>query len=84
MSEELEEELKVMLVDRLFLDISPEEIESEVPLMETYGVDSVSLLEMLVGIEEKYGLSLEDGDFEISRFETVAAMAEYVRSKMKT
>ena len=47
----------------------------------SYGVDSVSLLELVVGIEEEFGVSVEDDDFDVQHFDTVAALASFVREK---
>lgn len=75
MSEDLKTSLKKLLVERLFLGIAPSDIE-DAKALENYGIDSVSLLELVVGIEEKYGVSMEDGDFNIANFTTVNAIAD--------
>ena len=47
--ETLEDQLKALIVERLFLDIDPSEIETETELSE-YGVDSFLLLELVVAM----------------------------------
>lgn len=81
MSESVEDRLKHMIVDRLFMRIAPEEIENDKSLIDTYGVDSVSLLELVVGIEEEFGIAVDDEDFSVEHFETVSRLAAFVRSK---
>jgi acyl carrier protein len=81
MAERLEDRIRKMLVERLFMKISPGEIEENASLIEQYGVDSVSLLELVVGIEEEFGVAVADEDFSVEHFETVAALAEFVRAK---
>jgi acyl carrier protein len=71
-----------MIAARLFLKVPPEKIEDEKSLMDHYGVDSVSLLELVVGIEEEFGIVIPDEEFSIKHFETVAALAAFVRGKM--
>ena len=78
---ELKIRLKKMIVERLFLPISPGEIRDDAPLMETYGIDSVALFELVVGLEDEFGLSLEDADFQVSAFQSVDAMAAFVSQK---
>ncbi len=82
MSERIEDRLKRMIVDRLFLKLAPEDIEEDKSLIETYGVDSVSLLELVVGIEEEFGVVIGDKEFKVDNFKTVAALAAFVRSKL--
>ena len=84
MAKNIEQELKEMLVERLFLKITPEEIDSEKNLMSEYGIDSVSILEMVVGIEELYDVRLEPGEFKLEYFETIKNMAEFVGSKIES
>jgi len=78
----IEDKLRTMIVDRLFLPVKPEEIPVDVSLMDAYGVDSVSLLELVVGLEEAFGIRLEDGDFNVQHFVTVAALRDFVRARL--
>jgi len=84
MAERIEDRLKQMIVDRLFLKLAPEEIQEDKSLIETYGVDSVSLLELVVGIEEEFGVVIGDREFKVANFETVATLAGFVRSKLES
>ena len=79
---DIEATLKNLIVDRLFLKIKPEEIRSDVPLMDSYGVDSVSLLELVVGMEDCFGIRIEDGEFNAQDFSTVAALREFVKARL--
>ena len=79
--ESIEQAIKDMLVERLFLQVTPEEIPDEANLMEALEIDSVSILEIVVGLEEVYGISFEDEEFDISIFESVKSIADYVREK---
>ena len=78
----IEARLKAMIVERLFLKVKPEEIPVDVSLMDAYGVDSVSLLELVVGLEEAFGVQIEDGDFNVRNFATVAALRDFVRARL--
>ncbi len=45
-------------------------------------VDSTGVLELVLFIEESYGLSVADADLTPENFDSVANLAAYVRSKM--
>ena len=81
MTDEVEKAIKDLIVERCFLNIAPEEIGDEDELMEAVGLDSVQILEVVVGLEEKFGVTFEDADFDLDNFRNVAAIARYVRSK---
>lgn len=83
MSGELKAEIKQMIVDRLFLDrkgIKPGDIADGADLMEAFGIDSVELFEIVVGVEEDYGVALEEDEFSIERYQTVDRIAELIES----
>ncbi len=76
--QEIETRLKTMIVERLFLKVPPAELGSEDSLIGDHGVDSVCLLELVVGLEDEFGIRLEDGDFDVRNFESVAALRDFV------
>ena len=79
--ESIERTIKEMIVERLFLDVSPDDIGDEDPLMEAYDIDSVRLFEIVIGIEEVFGVVIEEADFDVEVFKSVKSIAEYVQSK---
>ena len=79
--EALKQRIKDMIVERLFLKVEPAEIPDEVNLMEEYGIDSVNLYEIVVGVEEVFGISMEDAEFSLETFATVNNIAEYVAQR---
>lgn len=84
MSSDLKAEIKQMIVDRLFLDrkgIKPEAIADEADLMDAFGIDSVELFEIVVGVDEDFGVALEEDEFSIERFQSVNAIAELIAEK---
>lgn len=78
---DLKPRLKKMIVERLFLGIEPDTIADDAPLMDTYGIDSVSLFELVVGLEDEFGVVMEDVDFQIDTFRSVNSIADFVREK---
>jgi acyl carrier protein len=81
MTERIEDRVKKMIVERLFMKIAPEDLAEDKSLIDEYGVDSVSLLELVVGIEEEFGIAVGDDDFSVEHFQTVSALADFIRRK---
>lgn len=83
MSDDLRAAIKTMIVERLFLDrkgVKPEDIADDADLMETYGIDSVALFEIVVGVEEDYGVALGEEDFSIEHFQSVAHIVALIEA----
>ena len=81
MPEDLKQQLKDMIVERLFLKVEAAAIPDDANLMEAYGIDSVNLFEIVVGLEDEFGISLEEEDFSVEAFSTVNGIAELVARK---
>ena len=77
----VEDRLKAMIVERLMLNAKPEEIGDEDDLIKKWSVESVQLMEIVIGLEEVFGIALGDDEFSIKKFRTVKNIAEVVRSK---
>lgn len=78
----IERKLKEMIVERLFLNVAPADIVTDASLVDAYGVDSVCLLELVVGLEEAFGVVIEDGDFDVRNFISVAALRDFVKARL--
>ncbi len=79
--QQLKQQIKEMIVERLFLDADPNAIADDENLMENYEIDSVNLFEIVVGLEEQFEISFEDEDFSVDLFATIDSLAEYVERK---
>lgn len=82
---EVREGLKVLIIERLKLNVEPSSIKDEAPLFGAPGtndeagglsLDSVEALEIVVGIEEKWGVVIEDDSVanEFFSIETLGAL----------
>lgn len=80
MADTLESQLKELIVERLFLDIAPEDIDTDTELSE-YGVDSFLLLELIVALEEVFSVKFEQSDISADVLKSVASLAALVKSK---
>jgi len=79
--EAFETELKELLIDALMLeDVTAEDIDSEAPLFDTLGLDSIDALEIAMIINKEYGVHLQaDDERNHAIFKTVRSLADYVQ-----
>lgn len=57
-------------------------LDVDTPLMDSNIVDSVAFLNLVMFLEEKFGIAVSDTDLTRQNFETVKAVCAYVRSQM--
>ena len=85
--EEIEAELKKMIIDVLVLeDVTPDEIVSEDPLFgDGLGLDSIDALEIAMALETRWGIITgEDADENRENFASVRALANLVVEHQKS
>lgn len=74
---ELNERIKRLIFNALGLSGEPAQISDDQPLFgRGLGLDSLDALELVVGIEEEFEVSISDDD--VSSLSTVNKMADYI------
>jgi acyl carrier protein len=79
--DELEQELKELIIDALMLeDIDAADIDSNEPLfVEGLGLDSIDALELAMAIDKKYGVRIKADDEQNRQiFSNIKTLAAYV------
>lgn len=74
--------LKQQIIEQLNLQVTPEDIGDDQPLFgEGLGLDSIDALELIVLLQQHYGLKLDNPDDGPKIFKSVNTIAEFIRSK---
>jgi acyl carrier protein len=82
MANDLNAELKTLIITRLKLEKTAAEIDDDAPLFgEGLGLDSIDALELVVGIERQFGIRIADAEMGRKAFASVNALAAFVREK---
>jgi len=73
-------ELKQKIIEILnLLDISPEDIDAKGQLIGgDLGLDSIDVLELVMMLEQDYGVEIDSKELGIKVFASVAALADHV------
>ena len=77
---ELIDTLKVQIIEQLNLKhLKPEDVGDEQPLFgEGMGLDSIDALELIVLLQQKYGIKLANPQDGPAVFHSVKSMADYI------
>lgn len=80
---ELKENLKRQIVEQLNLkEIKPEDIGDDTPLfVEGLGLDSIDALELIVLLQQQYGIRMTRAEDGPKIFHSVNTMADYILSQ---
>ena len=82
MSDELKSQIKQAIVRSLKLPIDPNDIDSAAPLFGAgLGLDSIDALELVLGVEQAFGVKIEDEEMGAQALSSVTSLAEFVIKK---
>lgn len=75
-------DLKRHIVETLEMEIDPSEIDTDAPLFkEGLGLDSIDALELVVMVEQHYGIRMKQMAEARAAFASVRALAEFVHAQ---
>lgn len=82
--EALEERLKKVLIERTNAAVPIDQIRSDIALVGSgLALDSVALLEFVVGVEEEFGLIIDDSALTVQQFESLRTLARFIQSELE-
>jgi len=78
--DELIEELKIKIINTLnLIDVKPEDIDIHAQLVGgDLGLDSIDVLELVMMLEEDYGVIIDTKELGMEVFASLGALAEHV------
>ncbi|GGO26997.1 acyl carrier protein [Deinococcus humi] len=71
------DDVKDVIVDKLGVDA--DKVSPEARFVEDLGADSLETVELIMGLEDKFGVTISDEDAETIR--TVQAAVDYIEGK---
>ena len=77
--------IKEMIIKALELeDIAPADIDDSAPLFgEGLGLDSIDALELVLGVEQSFGVKIEDEASGAKAFQSINALVDYINEHKK-
>ena len=83
MQTSVEQRLKSVLLSVIKTPIDPDSVQPGVPLVHKgLSLDSVTLLEFILGIENEFNIMLDDGALTPAHFESLSSLALAVNAQI--
>ena len=80
----IEHRVKQVIIRTLSLEVEAEEIDNEDELFGGgLGINSMATIEIIVGLEEEFGIEVPDEELRVELFDSVQTMADYVRAVLQ-
>ena len=80
----IEHRVKQVIIRTLSLEVEADEIDDEDELFGGgLGINSMATIEIIVGLEEEFGIEVPDEDLRVELFDSVQTMADYVRAVLQ-
>jgi acyl carrier protein len=82
-SQEVTRQLKELILEVTQMKIKPEEIADNANLFTDCGLDSTSVVDLIVSIEQKFDISIDEDELDIKLFQSLAVLATFVEEKIE-
>lgn len=80
----IEHRVKQVIIRTLSLEVDADEIDDEDALFGGgLGINSMATIEIIVGLEEEFGIEVPDEELRVELFDSVQTMADYVRTVLQ-
>lgn len=76
------QKLRELFIDRLKLKISPDDIKEDTNIFgaDGLGLDSIDILELIVGIKKEFGVEISDREVAEKVFTNVGSVIRYIEA----
>ncbi|MCI8509090.1 MAG: acyl carrier protein [Lachnospiraceae bacterium] len=79
---EIKEKL-LEIIDEEMPDVEVDKVDMKASFADEYGVDSVSLIKMIVDAEETFQVKFDDRELALNKYESFDDMVDIIESKLQ-
>ena len=83
-TKEIALEIRNIILTRLDLDLEGEEPSDQESLFEDWGIDSVDVLDLVLGIEQVFSVKIKQDEEIEKHFASIETLANFIAEEMAT
>jgi len=80
---DIKNRIVAMMIHELELSIKPHEILQTNRLDDLFGMDSIAITELVIGIENEFAITIPAEDLSPAIFQDLETLTEYVRMRLE-
>ncbi len=80
--DDLKDRIVEIMIQELQLTLSPDEIHSTNNLDDLFGMDSIAITELIIGIEQQFNITIPAEDLSAQVFKNLDTLTEYVKRRL--
>jgi acyl carrier protein len=77
-TQDIENRIVKVIIRDLELNINKDDIQAAMRLDELFGMDSIAIVELVVGIEQEFNIRIPDEYLSVEIFQSIKTIAEHV------
>ena len=74
-------DLKELILKITQMKMSPDQISDNADLFNDCGLDSTSVVDLVVGIEEEFGITIDEDELNVKLFQDLSELAGLIEAK---
>lgn len=80
--EDVKDRIVEVMIRDLELTLKPDEIRNTSRLDDLFGMDSIAITELIIGIEKEFNIKIPAEDLSVEIFQDLETLTEYVKKRL--
>ena len=80
--EDVKDRIVEVMIRELELTFNPDEVNSTSRLDDLFGMDSITITELIIGIEKEFNIKIPAEDLSVEIFQDLKTLTEYVKKRL--
>ena len=80
--EDVKDRIVEVMIRELELTLNPDEVHGSSRLDDLFGMDSIAVTELIIGIEKEFNITIPAEDLSVEIFQDLESLTEYMEKRL--